>query len=144
MAMPTLTKIWTEEELLALPKDDGKYELVDGELVLMPPARPEHGQTTMSLGVEVGAFVKKHKLGYCYDGQTGFWMTSGNLRSPDISFIPHTRAKGLERDSEAFFKGAPDLAIEVLSPSERPKATAGKLKDYFESGTRLAWVVDNR
>jgi Uma2 family endonuclease len=141
--MPTLTKTWTEEELLALPKDDGKYELVDGELERMPPARPEHGKTTISLGSEVCIFVKKHKLGYCYDGQTGFWMKSGNLRSPDISFIPTARAKTLERDSQAFYKGAPDLAIEVLSPTERPKATAGKLKDYFESGTRLAWVVNN-
>ncbi|HLX64141.1 MAG TPA: Uma2 family endonuclease [Planctomycetota bacterium] len=140
--MPVLTKPWTEAELLALPKDDGKCELVNGELICMSPAGPDHGDQTLSFGAEVQLFVKRRKLGKCYDGQTGFWMKSDNLRSPDISYIPNERLPLLEKArSGAFYFGAPDLVVEVLSITERPKDIADNLRDYFESGTRLAWLL---
>ena len=158
-AMPTLTpprpgvpfkmknsvlqkKVWTDEELLALP-ENGKHELVNGELVHMSPARPQHGKQIFSFSLRLGNFVNRRKLGECYDGQTSFWMKSGNLRSPDISFIPHARVKLLESAGDTFFHGAPDLAVEVLSPSERSKDIAEKLVDYFESGARLVWLIDS-
>ena len=137
-------QIWTEAHLMALPKEDGKYELVDGELELTPPAKPEHGECSADFMIDLGMFVRRHKLGRCYDGQTGFWMNSGNLRSPDISFITHERIKTMQRATHAFFCGAPDLAVEVLSPSDRPARIAGKLKDYFASGSSLVWLIDPR
>lgn len=137
----TRKKVWTEDELANLP-DDGKYELVDGELDYMPPAFPEHGKTTFKFGLKIGNFVERRKLGDCFDGQTGFWMKSGNLRSPDISFVSPARAAALKHPDREFFVGAPDLAVETLSGSDRPKRIAEKLRDYFESGARLVWLLD--
>jgi len=136
-------KIWTEQALLRLP-EDGKYELVDGELEHMPPAAPEHGETNVEMTLPFAGFVKRHKLGKCYDGQTGFWMKSGNLRSPDLSFVSHDRLKMIAPTTGVFFRGAPDLAVEILSPSDRPKRIAGKLNDYFESGARRVLLVDEK
>ena len=139
--MPTLTKQWTEKELLRLPKDDGKYELVNGELELMSPAGFEHGQICMRLGACLTVHVENHKLGCVADGQTGYWMNSGNLRSPDVSFVSKARLAVLERLPTGFFKGAPDLAVEVFSPGDRTKQLNEKIADYFASGTRMVWVI---
>src|ERR1043165_5797430 len=117
--MPALIKDWTEKELVALPKEHGKYELVDGELVLMPPAGFEHGDISLEAGMRLRAYVRRKKLGRVVDGQTGFWMKSGNLRSPDVSFVSKQRLLEMERLPAGLFIGAPDLAVEVLSPDDR-------------------------
>ncbi len=137
-------KIWTEDELLALPDDDGKYELVNGELILMSPAGGLHGRHTGRLFSRLAVFVEDHKLGECYDGQTGFWMKSGNLRAPDISFVSKQRLEECGGPTERFFHIAPELAVEVISPNERRKKIEEKLVDYFESGTLLVWFVFSR
>lgn len=139
--MPTLEKQWTEKELLRLPKDDGKYELVDGELVLMSPAHLDHGAICSTLIISLGAYVKSKKMGIVADGQTGFWMSNGNLRAPDISFVSKKTYDSLERLPTGFFKGAPDLAVEVFSRTERKKQLDGKIADYFASGTKRVWVI---
>ena len=138
---PSPKKVWTERELMALPKDDGKYELVNGELTLMSPAGYEHGDVSAEIVCRLRPFVKKHKLGRVLDGQTGFWMKSGNVLSPDVSFVSNEREGKLECLPTGFFNGAPDLAVEVLSPSERMKDVDAKIADYFASGTQLVWVV---
>ena len=139
--MPTLTKTWTETELLALPKEDGKYELVDGELTLMPPASFNHGDVSSELISQLRHFVQKNKLGKVVEGQTGFWMKSGNLLSPDVSFVNKSRLAKFGEQPSVFFPGAPDLAVEVLSPSETRASIKRKLVEYFSSGTKLAWIV---
>lgn len=135
-----VAKMWTEEELLALPSD-GKHELVDGELVFMSPAGGFHGRVSSRLGGRLTVFVEDRGLGGVYDGQTGFWMKSGNLRAPDVSFVAQEKLDKLGASPEGFFKFAPDLAVEVLSPSESMKDMQGKIDDYFASGTRLVWVL---
>lgn len=139
--MPTLTKTWTEGELLALPKEDGKYELVDGELTLMPPASFNHGDVSLELGMQLRLYARKNKLGCVVGGQTGFWMKSGNLLSPDVSFVKQIRLAKLGERPIVFFPGAPDLAVEVLSASETRASIKRKLVDYFASGTKMAWIV---
>lgn len=141
---PTPGKIWTERELLALPKDEGKHELVDGEIVLMSPANHTHGEVCVNILSPLREYVKAKRLGKVYDGQTGFWMVSGNTRSPDVSFVSHQRLDALPRPLGSFLRTAPDLVIEVLSPGERRRDIERKLADYFSSGTRLAWFVFQR
>jgi Uma2 family endonuclease len=69
-------------------------------------------------------------------------MTNRNCRAPDISFVRKERLRNLNRREPSFFQGAPDLAVEVLSPSMTRRELDERLKDFFSSGTRLAWVID--
>jgi Uma2 family endonuclease len=125
---------------MALPKDGYKRELLDGEIVMSPAGSP-HGRRIMRFSFVLMGHVYKHKLGEVFDGQTGFRMKSRDVLSPDISFIANERLKGLHEVPEGFYEGAPDLAIEFLSPGESIKRLKRKLAQYFENGTRLAWVM---
>jgi Uma2 family endonuclease len=140
--MTTQAKVWTEAELMALPNDGHKYELVNGELVMSPAGTYGHGDIIAWLSAKLTIFIREHKLGVVFDGQSGFWMKSGNLRSPDISFLCSERVRSLNPKPKGFLQGAPDLAIEVLSPSDTVKDVTEKLADYFESGAKLVWVVN--
>lgn len=107
------TRTWTDEELMCLPDDGRKYELVDGELVVSP-AGGRHGRTIVRLTVRLGAFVAERRLGEVFDSSTGFRLPGGDLRSPDVSFVTASRLPedGVPR---GFLYLAPDLAAEVLA-----------------------------
>jgi Uma2 family endonuclease len=130
----------TDEELMDLPKDGYKRELLDGEIV-MSPAGSAHGRKIMRFAANFANHVYQHKLGEVFDGQTGFRMRSLDVLSPDISFIAKARLIGLKEAPEGFYEGSPDLAIEFFSPRESKKRMKRKLEQYFENGARLAWVM---
>jgi Uma2 family endonuclease len=132
-------RAWTDEELMALPDDGRKHELVEGELI-MSPTGFQHGYISLRLAAAMMDFALKRRLGIVVDSSTGFRLASGNCRSPDISFVGKERL-GTGEITKKFFEGAPDLAVEVLSPEDAPEAVTAKLKEYFENGTRLAWVI---
>jgi Uma2 family endonuclease len=135
-------KQWTDEELLALPEDGYKRELLDGEIV-MSPGWAEHGRLIMRFATLFGLYVYQHKLGEVFDGQTGFRMKSGDLLSPDVSLVSNQRLVGLST-FEQFFNGAPDLPIEFVSAGERKKRVERKVQLYFENGARLVWLMEMR
>ncbi|MGA2176427.1 MAG: Uma2 family endonuclease [Verrucomicrobiota bacterium] len=137
-------KVWTEAELRALPEDGYGHELVNGELVMSPKNDFFHGDICSELLSALRAFVKAGRLGSVLDSSTGFWMKNRNCRAPDISFIarPRLQAMGFKRSTRSFFPGAPDLAVEVLSPNNTRREIDERLTDFFDSGTRLAWVID--
>lgn len=130
----------TEDDLRATPRDGRKYELVDGQIVVSP-AGVRHGIVALRLGARLLAFVEPHDLGYVLDSSTGFRLTGGNVRSPDVSFIAKGRFEQ-ERLPEGFADIAPDLAVEVLSHDDRPRAVLDKVGEYLQAGVRLVWVVD--
>jgi Uma2 family endonuclease len=134
-------KIWTEAELEALPEDGYIHEVVNGELVMSPKNNFQHGDISIRLSTALNTFVRARKLGVVLDSSTGFWMQNRNCRAPDISFIAKARLRGLKRPPATFFKGAPDLAIEVLSPSNTPAEISERLADFFASGTQIAWII---
>jgi Uma2 family endonuclease len=137
-------KVWTEADLQALPEDGFNHELVDGELVISPKNDFLHGKITARLSAALLVFAEARRLGSILDSSTGFRMNNLNVRAPDISFVSRERLKALEfgASTRAFFPGAPDLAIEVLSPNNTRKEIDARLKDYFSSGARLAWIID--
>jgi Uma2 family endonuclease len=132
-------KVWTDEALMALPDDGRKYELVGGELVVSPTGF-EHGYISLRLSTALMDFVLPRRLGAGADSSTGFRMKSGNVLSPDISFVRKERLG--KPITKKFFEGAPDLAVEVLSPDDSSKRVREKLAEYFANGTSLAWVVN--
>jgi Uma2 family endonuclease len=142
-ALLTRRKVWTDEELEALPKDGYKYELLEGELI-MSPVHANHGIICMRLGILLGTFVQRHKLGEVFDSSTGFRLSESVLLSPDVSFVSKARLKKILLAPDKFLYGAPDLAVEVLSPSDRQRELHRKLDRYFEFGTRMVWWVDWR
>ncbi len=142
MTIASEKKIWTDEEFMALPKDGGRYELVDGDLVTMSNSGLEHGEIGLLLGGRLIFYVREQKLGSAFDSSTGFRMKSGNIRSPDVGFVAKERLQGLKRPPKGFFDGAPDLAVEVLSPSNTLEEMHNKIVEYFENGTRLVWVIN--
>jgi len=135
----TTEKTWTDDELMALP-DDAKYELVDGELLRASPAGGRHGDIVAELLSRIRIFVKERRLGHVFDGQTGFRLPDGNLRSPDVSFVAAERLAG--GIPAGFLHLAPDLAVEVLSPTDQAGDVAHKVGEYLSVGVRLLWVID--
>lgn len=134
------TRVITDEELMRLPKDGNKYELVDGE-IRVSPAGARHGQVCLRLGARLLAFVTERSLGAVFESSTGFRMPNGNLRAPDASFVAAERLPG-GQVPKGFFEIPPDLAAEVLSPSDSPRAVLDRVGEYLESGVRLVWVID--
>ncbi len=126
---------------MALPDDGQKRELVNGEIIMVP-AGAEHGYIAVRLISALDAFVRTTRLGAIFDSGTGFWMVSGNCRAPDASFVRKERLAGSKRPPKGFFHGAPDLAVEILSPNDTIEGIHGKLLEYFENGTALVWVVN--
>jgi Uma2 family endonuclease len=138
--MATTNSRATEDDLRAAPEDGQKHELVDGAIVVSP-AGTRHGLVSVRLSARLGAFVEARKLGYVVDSSTGFRLPGGNVRLPDVAFISRGRFPD-ERVPEDFSDVPPDLAVEVLSPSDRPRFVLDKVGEYLQAGVRLVWVVD--
>jgi Uma2 family endonuclease len=136
-------KIWTDEELEALPKDGHKYELLEGDLI-MSPVHESHSMVCVRLSSLLLHFAEARGLGNVYDSSLGCRLAEDLLLSPDISFVSKERLKKIRVAPDKFLAGAPDLVVEVLSPSDRLRQVNRKLDLYFEHGTRLAWLVQWR
>src|ERR1041385_3363799 len=93
-AVETPKKVWTEEDLQALPEDGYIHEVVDGELVMSPKNNWYHGRICTRLSAALVEFCRKHKLGAVLDSSTGFWMLNPNCRAPDVSFVSRARIAG--------------------------------------------------
>ena len=106
----------------------------------MSPAGGRHGEIVLRLAARLLGFVAERKLGHVFDGQTGFRFPDRNLRSPDVSFVATDRLP--EGVPTGFVHVAPDLAVEVLSPSDRAADLAHKVAEYLAVGVRLVWVID--
>ncbi|HFD39238.1 MAG TPA: Uma2 family endonuclease, partial [Anaerolineae bacterium] len=135
-------RLWTAEELLALPDDGHRYELVRGRLITMTPASARHGKLAARLVGALLPFVEAHDLGEVYTAEPGFTLESDpdTVRAPDVAFVRRERIPP-EGEPEGFWAIAPDLVIEIVSPSESAHTVQAKVADYLRAGTRLLWVV---
>ena len=135
----------TAEELLNMPDDGFRYELVRGELRKMTPAGHVHGEYAASILISLGAHVNANGLGKAYAAETGFKLESDpdHVRAPDAAFVRRERAEEA-RDTRGFFPGAPDVAVEVISPSDSYTEVEEKVADWLDAGTLAVIVVDPR
>ena len=136
----------TADELLAMP-DDGyhRYELVKGELITMAPAGGEHGAIVSRTCRRIGNFVEANDLGEVFNSDTGFIinMDPDTVRCPDVSFVRKERilADGIPR---GFIIGAPDIAVEVISPTDSYTEVDAKAAQLLEAGTLLVVLINPR
>jgi Uma2 family endonuclease len=141
--MSTSTKLMTVEELIRLPSGQYRYELINGELKTMSPTGHNHGRITMRIASPLAQFVWEQKLGEVFAAEMGFKLTSNpdTVLAPDVSFIGERQANGL-RSSPGYWPGPPDIAVEVISPSERKTDVRAKLLQWLGYGVRRVWIVD--
>src|SRR2546427_6798177 len=132
----------TADDLLRTHVPDKRTELVRGVLVVHEPAGSRHGLVTMNLGAELAVHVKRTGAGGVYAAETGFKLATDpdTVRAPDIAFV--TRDRLPPPSTTGYPALAPDLAVEVLSPGDRPGQVLAKVADWLSAGTRLVWVID--
>lgn len=136
----TKTKM-TAEELIALPDDGKRREVVKGELREMPPAGALHGDVAMNLGALLKHYVKANSLGRVPAAETGFILARNpdTIRAPDTAFISKERVPP-EGPPDGYWELAPDLAVEVVE-GETAEYAQSRIEPWIEAGVRLVWVV---
>jgi Uma2 family endonuclease len=138
-------RVHTADDLLRLPDDGWRYELVRGELRKMAPAGSEHGELAMEVGSQLAHYVKLHRLGRVFAAETGFRLSSNpdTVRAPDAAFVSRPRAQAIGRVT-GYWPGAPDLVVEVVSPTDTYAEVDEKVLDWLAGGARMVVVVNPR
>jgi len=143
--MSTELQLMTADELLALPRGEFRYELVNGELKKMSPAGQKHGRITVRLTEPLAKHVRDNQLGQVYAAETGFKLKSNpdTVRAADIAFVRRERLEILG-ETESYWPGAPDLAVEVNSPSDTVREVEKKVMEWLKFGSRVVWIVSSK
>lgn len=142
--MSATTQLFTADEFLHMPKEETwRCELVEGVIIKMSPAGIEHGAIRVNIAFLLAQHVKANKLGVVLAAETGYKVASDpdTVLAPDASFI---RQQEFERVgmTKKFWPGAPDLAVEVMSPDDSVRKTDEKAKAWLAHGARMVWVVN--
>ena len=139
--MTTRTLV-TADELLRMPDDGKRYELIEGELIEMAPAGPRHGEIAATIVIVLGHYVRQNDLGTIFAAETGFLLRydPDTVRAPDAAFIAKDRLPS-EGVPIGYFDTIPDLVVEVVSPSDRAGQVQEKIEQWIEHGVKLVWVA---
>ena len=130
----------TIDDLLRMPKDGRKYELVDGEIVVSP-AGMRHSEIAAKISYIIATFLEKSPIGKVYGADLGIILPNENLRSPDVTFVRNEKLPE-GKSPEGFGEMVPDLIVEVLSPSESLTQVGRKIGEFLECGVPLVWLID--
>lgn len=143
--MTVTPQLMTAHELLNLSDDGFRYELVQGELRRMSPAGHRHGRLVVNITTPLDQYVRTHHLGAVYAAETGFQLTSDpdTVRAADVAFIRRERVEAVG-DTEGYWPGAPDLAVEVVSPNDLYTEIEDKVLDWLTAGTRMVVIINPR
>ena len=135
----------TADELLLMPDDGFRYELVQGELRQMNPAGNVHGRVTMSFAWRLARHVEENRLGTVYAAETGFRLASDpdTVRAPDVALVSQARVEAIG-EVEGFWPEAPDLAVGVVSPGDSYSEVEEKVFAWLDAGTKIVVVINPR
>lgn len=137
------TRIMTAEDLWQLEDDEYRYDLIRGELIRMSPANYRHGILGMRIARKIADFADEHDLGEVPSSETGFVLA----RDPDVVLAPDAAYIRLDRvpprdQQNRFAQLAPDLVVEVVSPSDLSRDVHTKVMEYLAAGVMIVWVVE--
>lgn len=136
--MTTTTQLMTAEELMQL-EGPNRHELIKGELLTMPPPQFEHCRIAGNLTILLGQYVKANQLGVvCTEGGYKLESEPDTVLGPDVSFVARNRVVR----PDGYYLGAPDVAIKVLSPSDRRSRVEWKTNLWLTLGAKSVWVVN--
>jgi len=137
------TRVISAEDLLAMPDDGHRYELLQGELRMMSPAGGRHGRVALKLARRIGDFVELHRLGVTYAAETGFLLQRNpdTVRAPDVAYVSQQRL-GRFADQPGYIPVAPDFVAEVVSPNDLASTVEAKALDWLAAGVIVVLVVD--
>jgi len=136
--LSTKTKQWCYEDYLQLD-DEQRYEIIEGELLMVPAPSSFHQWYSHNLEILLTEFVREHDLGYVFDAPIDVILSPDNVVQPDILFIAKTRREIIQ---ERGIFGPPDLVVEIVSPSSVHRDYHAKQKLYERFGVREYWLVD--
>ncbi|MFL6216508.1 MAG: Uma2 family endonuclease [Blastocatellia bacterium] len=144
--MSTLTQYLTEEDLLRMPDDGYRYELVEGELRRMAPTGFEHGRCTHNLSGMLWSYVRDNDLGIVVAAETGFIIARRpdgrvTVRAADIAFVAKGRIPA-NADTSKYLELAPDLVVETLSPSDTALEVEEKVALWLAAGVRVVVTMN--
>ena len=145
--MPSVatTKLTTAADLMTMPDERRRYELIEGVLREMPPAGGEHGEIETELIVHLRLHAAARGAGKVYPGDTGFFFQHDQeiVLLPDVAFV---RAERLPPPAQrrGYLDLIPDLAVEIVSPADRLRQVRAKVQRYLAAGVRLVWLVEPR
>jgi Uma2 family endonuclease len=141
--MTATTRMMTVDELERNGAPEGRWELINGELVEMSPAGEDHGAYGVAVSSPLYGYVVSYRLGRVYGPDTGFVIRDDppTVRVPDVAFVRADRLAA-DRDRSRFLRVVPDLAVEVISPSESGSEVLAKAMIWLAAGVKLLWLVD--
>ncbi len=138
----------TDEQFFQLCQHHRDYQFERtklGELIIMTPTGSETGNRNLEIGVQLGIWNKKYKLGVAFDSSTGFKLPNGAERSPDASWVRKERWNALTLEQQQKFAPlCPDFVIELLSSTDSLPKTREKMVEYIENNARLGWLIDRK
>jgi len=137
---PEATRIYTAEDMYHVPRDGHKYELIQGELIVSP-AGMQHENIAAKLILELGIYLRSNHLGEFFTSSVGYNLPSGDVLSPDVSYVRLEQLPGGE-SPVGFGQFAPDLAVEIVSPSDSLTLVEEKVELYLSNGTKLVWIIN--
>ena len=135
---PATTKM-TYEQYCLLPDDGKQYEVIDGELFMTPAPKPRTQRIVLRLAEELSRFVRENSLGEVFVAPVDVILDQHTVLEPDVLFISAARLSIVKEEA---IEGAPDLVVEVLSPSTFYKDLRKKMTAYSQFGVQEYWIVD--
>lgn len=142
--MAVASQLLTADDLLRMPEDGWRYELVRGELHRMPPPGYRHGRTASRIGSSLASHAEKLDLGVVLAAETGFLLSTDpdDVRAADAAFVSKAHLEATSFAPDGYFPGAPDLVVEVVSPSDSYTKVQEKVLLWLHSGARCVVIAD--
>ncbi|GAB4531630.1 MAG: Uma2 family endonuclease [Pleurocapsa sp.] len=131
-------------EQLCANNPDTRFETTkEGKLIIMSPTGSESGKFNMSLAFQIELWNRRTKLGVTFDSSTGFKLSNGATKSPDVSWIKNSRWQAISKAQQRKFAPIdPDFVIELLSPTDDLIELQQKMLEYMNCGVKLGWLID--